>query len=612
MKKLLLILLSLTVILSLAACGDDAPEVTCEHADIDGDYKCEFCGDQLPCGEDHTDANSDNKCDRCDAEFSCTAHVDENNDNLCDECDATMPTLTIAEVRAAATGTSVRVEGTVAAITYAFGQSPAGVILVDETSSIYVYGGDIAASVQVGNKITITASKTYWILEDEQVNAAKFGYKGCNQLENATIISNDGGTSAFNTDWMTETTVKEILDTPVTEDITTLVYKVNALVKKVPGSGFVNYYINDIDGVTGSYVYTQCNGGDFAWLDQYDGKICTVYLTALNAKSTNSDCLFRFLPIKVEDNNFTFDTTKAAEFAVKYYGIGQFLTTYTGNPLLKLVSTVDSELLGFTGATLTYTSSNTEVVNFTTDNGVVTFNCVGLGSATVTVKGTYNGTTYEENIDITVKEPTAADSITVAEAIAASDGADVIVKGIVGPSIVHTNVAGFYLMDESGAIAVYGVADIFKQLNIGDEVVIKGKRTLRSSTQICVIDTEVIANNYGAHSLPTDIIVSDKTISQAIAEANTTKVYTVTGTVEYVVGTYSKNYELSDGTTTAKLYGPGNESDYAFLQDFLGQTITVDIVICNWNGKGYKVSIVAVHTDDGKIYNEYGWNKYNK
>ena len=177
MKKLLLILLSLTLVLSFAACGDDTPEVTCEHVDIDGDFKCEFCGEQLPCGEDHTDVNSDGVCDRCDAAYTCTDHIDENKDNVCDECDAEMPSLTIAQVRAAATGTQVRVDGTVAAITYAFGKVPAGVILVDETSSIYVYGGDLAASVQVGNNITITASKTYWILEYDQTNADKFGYK---------------------------------------------------------------------------------------------------------------------------------------------------------------------------------------------------------------------------------------------------------------------------------------------------------------------------------------------------------------------------------------------------------------------------------------------------
>ena len=67
MKKLLLILLSLTLVLSFVACGEDTPpENTCEHADADGDFKCEFCGEDIPCGDNHVDANADNKCDRCD------------------------------------------------------------------------------------------------------------------------------------------------------------------------------------------------------------------------------------------------------------------------------------------------------------------------------------------------------------------------------------------------------------------------------------------------------------------------------------------------------------------------------------------------------------------
>ena len=706
MKKLLLILLSLTLALSFVACGEDAPETpenTCEHVDLDGDFNCEFCGEPMPCGDNHIDANADKKCDRCDEDVPVTPITIAEAIVICNQAGETPTTeryyikatvksvtnaefgamiiedatgtlsvygsygsdgvkryseldekpyagdevllyctlqsfggtpeiksawiiefthieadisqyteATIAEARSAETGALLKTDGVVAAITYATGKIPSGVILIDETSSIYIYSRDIAARVAVGNKITVAGTKAYWILDTEIENANKFNYKGCNQLDNVVLVDNDNGNYAFDTAWITETTVKSVMDTPVTEDITSLVYKVTALVSKVPGSGFVNYYINDLDGKTGTYVYTQCNGSDFEWLDQYDGKICTVYLTALNAKSTTSSCLFRFLPVKVEDNNYTFDATKTAEFVVNYYGIGQFLSTYSGDPAIELVSTVDSALLGFTGATLTYTSSNTEVISFTTDNGVVTLHCVAPGTTTVTVTGSYGGTTYEKTVEITVTESTSIDSITVAEAIAATNDTEVTVKGIVGPSIVHTNVAGFYLMDESGAIAVYGVSEIFKQVNIGDEVIIKGTKTLRNSTQLCITDIEILTNNYGSNSLPTNIIVTDKTIDQATAEQNTTKVYTVTGTVEFVSGGYSKTYKLSDGTTTVTLYGPSSESDYAFLQEFLGKTITVDIVICNWNGKGYKVSVIAVYTDDGKIYNEYGWNKYNK
>lgn len=104
------------------------------------------------------------------------------------------------------------------------------------------------------------------------------------------------------------------------------------MIKKVPGTGFVNYYIHDLDDKTGSYVYTMCNGSDFAYLDEFDGKICTVYLSPINAKSTDSGCFFRFMPIDVIDEGFVFDLKDTAEFIVEYYGIDQFIDTYTGDP----------------------------------------------------------------------------------------------------------------------------------------------------------------------------------------------------------------------------------------------------------------------------------------
>ncbi len=706
MKKFLLILLSLMLVLSFAACSDDPPENTCEHVDIDGDYKCEFCGDTLPCGDNHVDANSDKKCDRCDetmpvkpitiaeaiaicnqvgenttveryyikatvksvtnAEYGAMIIEDatgtlsvygsygadgvdgykllEEKPYAGDEvllyctlqsfggepevksawiiefthveADITQYTeATIAEARAAAAGALVKVDGTVAAITYANGMIPSGVIIIDETSSIYVYSRDIAARVQVGNKITVAAAKTYWILETEQTNAEKFGYKGCNQLENAILIDNDEGTGAFDTAWITETTVKEIMDTPVTEDITSLVYKVNALVKKVEGTGFTNYYFDDIDGVTGSYAYTQCNGSDFAWLDQYDGKICTVYLTALNAKSSASDCFFRFLPVKVEDNGYTFDTSKAAEFAVKYYGVDQFLATYSGNPALELVSTVDSELLGFTGATLTYTSSNTAVITFTENEGKITFNCVAPGTATVTVTGSYGGNTYEETVDITVTENDSIDSITVAEAIAAENGTEVTVKGIVGPSVAN-QASGFYLIDETGSIPVrLASSDMLSGLAIGHEIVLKGTRTITKDGdgQICLDSCEIVANAYGSNAYSTSSFITNKTIADITAltdsPAETVKVYVVSGTIEVDSSSqYSVKYYVSDGTNTILLYS-GSAGQYAWLADYAGQELTIEVAVCDWNARGLKGCVLSITTSDGTtVYNEYNFS----
>ena len=338
---------------------------------------------------------------------------------------------TIAEARNADTGAKVIISGTVAQITYSDGNPyvPSGVILVDDTSSIYVYGVDVAGQVKVGNTVTVAGDKAYWILGDEVNNAQKFGYTGSCQLENATVISKDADVKEFDKSWIAETTVKEIIDTPFSENITNKIFKVNALVKKAPGNGYTNYYINDIDGTTGSYTYTQCNGNDFGWLDQFDGKICTVYMVVQNAKSTGTGCVWRLLPIEVIDEGYEFDVTKAAEYAVKYHGIGQFLDRYTGDPAITLNSKVDSVLLGFEGATLSYTSSNEAVVYFTEEDGVVTFHCGEAGKATVTVSATHGENTYSEDIEIVVIPNIDVDYVEVKDAIAAEVDSTVTVKG---------------------------------------------------------------------------------------------------------------------------------------------------------------------------------------
>ena len=234
--------------------------------------------------------------------------------------------MTIAEAREAEVGTLVRVKGVVAQITYAYGPTPSGVILVDGTSSIYVYDRTLAAEAEIGNTVEIAASKTYWVLEDEKNNADKFGYKGSNQLENVILISNDDAKTDFDKSWIKNSTVKEIMDTPASEDITNLIFKVTALVRRVEGTGFLNYYLDDIDGVTGSYVYTQCSGGDFGWLDEFDGKLCTVYITAQNAKSSSAGCVWRFLPVAVLDEGYTFNTDDAAKYAVGVHAYLQRLS----------------------------------------------------------------------------------------------------------------------------------------------------------------------------------------------------------------------------------------------------------------------------------------------
>ena len=523
--------------------------------------------------------------------------------------------MTVAEAREATDGALVKVSGVVARITYANGYVPSGFYLIDGTNSIYVYDGQIAARVAEGNTVTVLASKAHWILESEQSNANKFGYKGCNQLTDVVKFESDNGNTAFDTSWITESTMKDIITTPVTTDISTTIYKVNALVKKVPGSGFVNYYFFDIDGETGSYAYTQCNGGDFAWLDQFDGKICTVYISALNAKSTASDCYWRIVPIAVSYDNYQFNLADAPEYVLNYHAMGQFVGEYTADPAIELITSVSSELLGFEGAVVTYTVDNTTVAQILTEDGKLVFHLVEYGTVNLTVTATYGEYTASKTVSITYTEPQQFDYVSVKEAIEAEAGTTITVQGIVGPSLV--NQKGFYLIDETGLIAVTMTEAELANFEMGQLVIIQGTRDNKIKDgysghgQTQLKDCTLLLNLYGSHDYSVDHLATDLTFDEfysfSIADDHTTEVYKIEAYI--YVTTNSIKFGNEDGSKQSNLYSSG-PAQYSWLKDYAGQKVTLYIVPCNWNSKNYYAgcAVAAVLEDGTIIYNTLNFN----
>ena len=514
----------------------------------------------------------------------------------------------IASVRELEKGELVRISGVVAQITYANGMLPNGFYLVDETGSIYVYGTDATAQVREGNQVTLIGEKTHYILENEQYNAQKYGYAGCNQIQKATVVENDNQVNEWNKAWVEETTVKDIMDTPATVDITTSIFKVNALVKKVEGTGFTNYYFDDLDGVTGSYTYTSCSGADFTWLDEFDGKICTVYLSVINAKSTSAGCIWRFLPIEVIDEGFEFDQTKGAEFVAKYYVKDQFLSKYESDPELELITKVSNDLIGIANASISYVSDNEEVVYFETVDGKVVMHTEGDGVATITATVKYNGQEAEASVTINVSTPIEYEHISVKEAIALEDGTEVILRGIVASSLV--NQSGFYLIDETGVIAVIAPESEVSLLSSGDEVVIKGTKTHRikegyqGAGQINIDSATILVNYYGNHEYSTSTFDNSKTLAELYAlshlEDHSTEVYVVDAIVEVVETGFYTSIKIKsvDGKTTMSLYC-SSANQYQFLKQYNGKVVSLELAICNWNGKNYYAGCVISATYEG-------------
>ncbi len=546
-----------------------------------------------------------------------SAYIVEFTHNTPDVNENDYTDMSIEDARKTEKGTLIKVDGVVAKLTYANGQIPSGFYLVDETSSFYVYDRDAAARVKEGNTVTLLGAKDYWINEKEISAAEKYNYKGCNQLTNVTVLECDDQVSEYDKSWITESTVLDMLETPVTEDVTTLIYKVNALVKKVPGSGFVNYYFFDIDGVTGNYVYTQCNGSDFAWLDKFDGKICTVYLSLINAKASTSDCFFRFFPVEVIDESYSFDPADSAWYAVKYHGVGQFVESYGADPALELTTSVSSELLGIEGVKLSYSSGNTTSVYFEEIDGKVIMHCGEAGNAAVTVSATHNGVTYTETVNIAVLPTGDFSTVTVGEAIAAEKQSTVTVKGIVGPSLV--NKEGFYLIDETGAIAVLTDAATIDTLSLGNEVILEGTRDHWAGSgnfgQSLINNAKVLVNLYGNHEY-SDASFVDTTIEEYAAldtaVDRTSAVYRMDVKIKVVVTTYYTNVyvDSEDGSISILLYaGSGNQ--YSWLFDYDGEIVTIEFAACNWNAKkDNRGCVLALIKDDGtKICNTLNFDR---
>ena len=514
---------------------------------------------------------------------------------------------TISEAREALDEALLKVSGVVAAITYADKGVRNGVYLVDGEASIYVYSIDIASQVEIGNTITVAAEKDYYILSTEITSAEKYGYEGCCQLSNAFLLENDKEVSEIDLSFATETTVKDIMETPVDEEnITTKIYKVNAYVNKVPGSGFINYYINDLDNETGSYVYTQWAGKDFAWLDEFDGKVCTVYLVAHNAKSSNSGCVYRFIPIAVEYENFEFDADYAAEFVYTYDVEGQFLSVYNADPAIELVTSVSYEEFGF-NATIEYTvlSENAEI-----EDGIL--HITENGETKIKIVVTAGENTYETTMSIQFIPPVEYTAITVEQAVAAEVGTEVILEGIVAGSLV--NQSGFYLIDETGVMAVKGSETVISLLSVGDKVAVKGRRDLwglndakTNPGQICVVDIEVICNFYGAHAFDKSNFITDKTVSDIYNldanEQHSNEVYVVTAIPEYLETAYYTTFKIksTDGTISLSAYS-SNANQYKWLKPYSGQTVEMALVTCNWNKKTYYAVCVLYITVDGVTY----------
>ncbi|MBQ4273339.1 MAG: hypothetical protein IJB95_06825, partial [Clostridia bacterium] len=189
---------------------------------------------------------------------------------------------------------------------------------------------------------------------------------------------------------------------------------------------------------------------------------------------------------------------------------------------------------------------------------------------------------------------------------------EVTLRGIVMSSLVNQD--GFYLCDGTGMIAVKvsNVNDL-EGIKPGNEIVVKGTKThITKDKPIsgqCVIDgAEIVANYYGQHEYDTSYFITDKTITDLSGFVDTddytTNVYVLQAKIIVETGAYSSTIKLQDpnGSATLMLYSSGSKQ-YSWLLPYEGQTVTMELAMCNWNAKGYKACVISITVDGQKVVN---------
>lgn len=489
--------------------------------------------------------------------------------------------VSIASIRDAATGEIFTIKGIVVKHVYTGQGTPyiTGMMVADETGCIYVYGETSAKSCTVGNEIVVKGTKAYYIPKTDTGAAASTNYKGQQQLTYPEIVSNDNGTHEIPSGIIRSIdSLEEVMDTPLTNDITGNLYRVKGRIHSVTSTGpdvYTNYYLYGLNRIDSIAFYTQSNGKDYTWLDEYKDKAVDITFAVLNAKPGTG--LWRGLPIAV--NGETEVTAREeADFAAER-ALSKISDEYTAS-MNNTLPTTDDKL---EGVTVSYTSSDSEVIAFTENNEITVTVPSEKKEVQVTASATYQGETGTKTKTVSVYEKIADYELTtIAEAKEAPTDTELYLEGVVARRTYKsgaTSPLGCFLVDTTGSIVVYQSAstlDNISEIEEGNKIVVKGKigRYIKNGItdytgDIQIMDVEVLSNDHGNHSIPTES-VEEKTISEIVDTPSTTN---ITGNIYKVTAKIVKNsqsYRLADPADTEKtllLYSQKSGSDFAWLDE---------------------------------------------
>lgn len=469
-----------------------------------------------------------------------------------------------------------------------------GIVLADGTDTIYVYGPEVADSVQVGNKVKLTANFAQYIVKGEEAAAEKWQFTGGLQLEYPKIVSNDGKTdNSYLSKLIYDSSLANIENHPMNDNITSNLYKVKAKVHKVQEQGYFNYYFYDPNEVNSMYAYSNYNGDEYNWLAEFDdNKYHECVIMVVNAKCTMANTYYRMIPFAVDSKEYV-QTNSDRVNGVMVRALDSFNKTFYTTGVKQSIPTLKEDKL-YKDAKITYTSSDQEIAKIT-DTG---FDLLGkTGSVDVTVNVEYKDAkkSVTTTLDIKAKPIVATRSIDDILTNCEIDE-EVAIEGIVVDyswlANSGTDRGVYYIQDSTGRTIMVqpNAQSIGTELEPGENVIFKGKlavglgKFITFEQNFKINDGTLLFHDSAKNPLYKEI--ETKTIEElaALAPKNDPsmigRIYKTTYKVKLDVQPYYSNYVIYslDETVRFNAYS-SNASVISFLDKYIGKTITGYIAI---------------------------------
>ena len=176
-----------------------------------------------------------------------------------------------------------------------------GAFILDSTDSFFIYNNadymNSLAEVTEGNLIAVSGTVTHYV--SDAVNAAANQYTGDFQIKDITMIYNDNGDNDIPYQVPESKTVQEIVETAGSTNLSGTIFEVSGTITKTSSTYYSTYYIKDSTLTYSLNVYSQKNGSEFGWLDEYLNMNVTMLLGVQNAKLSSSSLTWRVCPIAV-------------------------------------------------------------------------------------------------------------------------------------------------------------------------------------------------------------------------------------------------------------------------------------------------------------------------